>query len=42
MCKSHGDEMRESRDGRSVTEEEVEGERDGDGVCFIKCMDTHT
>lgn len=32
--------MRESRDGRSVTEDEGEGEEDEDGMCIIKCVDT--
>lgn len=38
MCESSRDELRQSGDGRSVNE--VVGA--GDGVCFVKYVDTHT
>lgn len=41
MCESQRDEMRQSGDGRSVIEDEVEGA--GDAVCFVKmCGYRHT
>lgn len=40
MCESYQDKMRQSADGRSVIEGEVE-EAD-DAVYFLKCVEVHT